>query len=73
MIISVKVHANSSRQELIKINEKEFEVYLKSPAEKNKANIELIKLLGKYFIVSSGNIKIKKGLISKNKIVEIKL
>ena len=71
MIISIKVHPKSIRQEIKKINENKFEAFLKSAPEKNKANIELIKLLSKYFNIPSTNIKIKKGKTSKNKIVEI--
>ncbi len=67
MIIKVKVKPNSKKQEIRKINEEKYEVNLKSPAEKNKANIELIKLLKKHF---KKKIKIKSGLTSKNKVIE---
>jgi len=43
MIIQVKVYPHSGREEVVKINEKEYKVYLKKPAEDNKANIELVK------------------------------
>ena len=46
-------------------------VYLKSRAEDNKANIELIKTLAKHYKVSSSQIRIIKGLTSKEKIIEI--
>ncbi|MEK6812201.1 MAG: DUF167 domain-containing protein [Nanoarchaeota archaeon] len=65
--IKVKVKPNSRKQSV----EKEGETYLvqvKSPAENNKANIEVIKLLEKYFKKS---VKIKSGLTSRNKIVEV--
>lgn len=68
MKIKIKVKPNSKKQEIIKIGE-EYKVSLKERAENNKANIELIKLLGKYF---KGEVRIIKGLKSKNKIVEIK-
>jgi len=68
MIINVKVHASSGREEIIKIDNENYKVYLKKPAESGKANIELIKLLKKYFLK---NIKIIKGLKNRNKIVMV--
>jgi len=68
-MIKIKVKPNSGKQEVVKVFENEYAVSLKKPAENNKANIELIKLLKKHF---GKNIKIIKGLKSKNKIVEIK-
>jgi uncharacterized protein len=71
MIINVRVKPNSSKQEVKKIEDKSYVVSLKKPAEDNKANIELIKLLKKHFKVPVKDIKIIKGLKSRNKIVEI--
>ena len=71
MNIKVKVKPNSGKQEVVKVDEGEYVVSLKKPAQDNKANIELIKLLGKELNVGSKNIKIIKGLKSKNKIIEI--
>jgi len=69
MIIKVKVYPQSRREEIEKLNEKEYKAYLKKPAEDNKANIELVKLLSRYF---KTQVKIVKGLKNRNKIVEIK-
>ena len=71
-MIKVKVKPGSKKQEIVKVNEKEYVVSLKSKAENNKANIELLKLLKRYFKVEVENIKIIKGKTSRNKIIEIK-
>lgn len=72
MIILIKAMPNSSEQKVIEvIKNKEYIVKLKSRPEKNRANIELINLLSKYFLLNSSKIKIKKGATSKNKIVEL--
>jgi len=66
MKINVKVNSSSKKQGV----EKKGEIYLinvKSPAENNKANIEVIKLLERYFKKS---VKIKSGP-KKNKVVEV--
>jgi uncharacterized protein (TIGR00251 family) len=69
MRIEIKVQPNSGREEIQKsIDGKIQKVFLKKPAENNKANIELIKILKKYF---GGEVKIISGKTSKNKIVEV--
>lgn len=70
MIIKVKVHPGSREEKIEKLNENEYEVYLKEGAEKGKANVELVRLLSKEFGVNRNKIKIK-GLVSRKKIVEI--
>lgn len=46
-------------------------VYVSSQAENNEANLELIQMLSKYYGVPFQRIKIKLGLTSKNKLVEV--
>ncbi|MDO8467897.1 MAG: DUF167 domain-containing protein [Nanoarchaeota archaeon] len=69
MILSIKVKPSSGKQEIEKISESEFKVYLKSHPENNKANEELIKLLKKHF--GAKEVKIRSGKTSKKKLVEI--
>jgi len=71
MIIKVKVKPSSGKQEIEKISNERYKVNLKKPAEENKANIELIKLLSRKMKVPFKNINIIKGLTSKNKIIKI--
>jgi len=72
MILHIKVKLNSSHNS---IEEKQEEnvlvVSVKEKPENNKANIALIKLLSKHYNVSPKTIKIKSGLNSRNKLVEI--
>lgn len=72
MKIFVKVKPNSSKQKVIFLEEENYLVELKSPPEKNKANLELIKVLSKYFNVEPKRITIKSGLNNKEKIIEIR-
>lgn len=67
MIIKIRAKPNSNKQEVIK-EEDIYHVHLKSRPENNKANLELIKLLKKYF---GKTVKIKSGLTSRNKTVEV--
>ena len=68
MIINIRVKPQSGRQDIKKISENKYIVSLKKPAEDNKANLELIKLLKKYF---HKNINIIKGMKNRNKVVEV--
>jgi len=70
MRIQVRV-SPGKKESRLEIIDGVFAVELKERAEKNKANIALIKLLAKHFKVSSSDVKIKKGLTSRNKVIEI--
>jgi len=68
MKIKIKVKPNSSKEEIKKISEGDFVVWLKEKPVDNKANIKLMKLLKKYF---KQDAKIISGFTSKNKIIEL--
>ena len=69
MKIVVNVRPNSGRQEIQKISEGEYKIFLKKHPEDNKANEELISLLKKEF---KHPIAIIRGKSSRTKLVEIK-
>jgi len=68
MKIKVKLHTNSSREKIEKLKEEKYEVWLKEKPIDNKANERLVKVLKKYF---GKEVRIKSGLTSRNKIVEV--
>lgn len=68
MKIKLKVHPKSSKEEIKKINDENYEIWLKKGAVDNKANLKLIKVLKKYF---GREVRIKSGFTSKNKVVEV--
>ena len=68
MKIKVKLHPNSSQEKIEKLGEDKYEVWLKEKPVDNKANEKLIKVLKKYF---KKQVKIKLGLTSRNKIIEV--
>jgi uncharacterized protein (TIGR00251 family) len=72
MKIFVKVKPNSNKEEIKMLEEGKFVISLTSPAEKNKANLDLVKVLSKHFGVSHKEIIIKAGLSNREKIIEIK-
>jgi hypothetical protein len=72
MIIHVKVKPNSSKQEVESFGNNRYLVYLKSPPENDKANIELIRVLSKELGVPPTSMHITFGKTSNEKMIEIR-
>ncbi len=71
MNIKVMVKANSPHPKIEDFGGGNYLIYVSAPAEDNEANIEVIQMLSKHFGVPWKNIKIKSGLTSKNKLIEV--
>ncbi|QOV22319.1 DUF167 domain-containing protein [Anabaenopsis elenkinii] len=67
----VKVKPNSKEQKIEEQSDGSLTVKLKSAPVDGKANEELIKLLSENFNVSKSRIRIKSGLSSRQKLIEI--
>jgi hypothetical protein len=67
----IKVKPNSKIQKIEEDADGSLSVHLKSPPVDGKANEELIKLLAEKFDVPKSYIKIKSGLSSRQKLIEI--
>ncbi len=67
----VKVKPNSQQQKIAEQPDGSLIVHLKSPPVDGKANEELIKLLAENFDVPKSYIRIKSGLSSRQKLIEI--
>lgn len=72
MLIYLKVKTNCSKQKIENFGNNRYLVYLKSPPENDRANIELINFLSKEFGTPVKNINIKSGRNSDKKIIEVK-
>ncbi len=71
MNIKVMVKTNSSKPHVEDFGGGNYLVYVSAQPENNEANMELISSLSKHFGVPWKNIKIKSGLTSNNKLVEV--
>ena len=67
----VKVKPNSKQQSIKEETDGSFTIHLKSPPLDGKANEELIKILAKKFDLSKSKIRIKSGISSRHKLIEI--
>lgn len=77
MLIKVKVKPHAGEQSVEKISDELFAeegyeglyfVRLKSAADEGKANLELVKVLSKFF---GKDVKIKSGFTSRMKVVQV--
>ena len=68
MKINIRVRTNAGEQGVEKISDENYKVSLKSVPENGKANLELVKVLRKFF---GRDIKIISGLSSRRKVVEV--
>lgn len=71
MKIFVRVKTNSKKQLVERINETHFNVQTKELPKKGRANKAVIKILAKYFNISTSEIRIISGQNKKKKILEI--
>ena len=65
------VKPNSKQQSIKEETNGSFTIHLKSPPVDGKANEELIKILRKQFDLPKSKIRIKSGLSSRQKLIEI--
>ncbi|MFH1392987.1 MAG: DUF167 domain-containing protein [Patescibacteria group bacterium] len=72
MKIFVKVKPNSKEESIKKLSDTNFEICVKEPPVKGKANTAIIKVLAKRFGVPISSVNIIIGHTSRQKIVEIK-
>lgn len=70
MIFNIRVCPRASRNRVEQLGNI-LKVYLTKPAAEGLANSQLIELLSEHFKVKKYQIKIKTGLKSRNKLVEI--
>ena len=71
MKLEIRVQPRSSKEEVKRLSEGSYKVYMHEPAIEGKANKKLIEILSRYFGVKKSEISIISGLKSKNKIVAL--
>lgn len=72
MMLRVHVMPNSRRAQVEVLGENNLRVRVLAPPVRGQANNELIETLARYYNIQKQSIQIKKGLHSRDKIVEVK-
>lgn len=70
-VFFVNVKPRSGKTEVIELDDNHFEIKVRQPPEKNKANLATIKALSDYLDIPKTKIKIVGGAKSRFKILEI--
>lgn len=73
MEIEVKVTPSSSKSELVELAAGKLKAYVQAPPVKGLANRELLSLLAEKYSCPAYEVKIVKGLTSRNKLIEIRV
>ena len=71
MLITIKVKTNARKNEVIKVDDRNFDVKTTITPEDGKANASVVELLAKYFRVAKSKVSIVKGKTAHVKVVEI--
>jgi hypothetical protein len=71
MTIETIIKTKQKTSHIEKLENGTYKIYVKASPIEGKANIEIIKLLSKYFKVPQSNINIKLGKKTGRKIIEI--
>lgn len=71
MIIETIVKTKQKTSKVEELEDGTYKIYVKASPIDGKANIEIVKLLSKYFKVPQSNINIKLGKKAGKKIIEI--
>jgi uncharacterized protein len=70
--ITVWIKPNAKVENVEKVSEKEYRVWVKSPPREGKANQAMINVLARYFNRPKQAIVLWKGATSRKKVVEIR-
>lgn len=71
MYIKVKVTPGAKKELFRPVSEDSFVVSVREPAERNRANARVRELVGEYFGVSSGKVRLVSGHRSPSKIFSV--
>jgi len=71
MRILIKVKPQAKQEKIEQTAKYKFNVWVKEPAKEGRANEAAMKLISRYFKVPKSSISIKKGMKSRDKVVDI--
>lgn len=69
--IKIKLHPNSKKQKLEKMTDEKYEIWVKSKAEQNLANLEMLELLSLELGIEKKKLRLISGHHRPGKMVEV--
>jgi hypothetical protein len=67
----VKAHPKSKREKVVRVDENHFEVWVKEPPDKGKANEAVREKLAEHLGVARSKISVVSGHASRSKVIEL--
>ncbi len=71
MFLKIKLHPKSKKQKIEKISDEKFEIWVKSKAEQNQANLEMLEILANFLEIEKKKIRLVSGHHRPGKMVEV--
>jgi uncharacterized protein YggU (UPF0235/DUF167 family) len=71
MFLKVKLHPKSKKQKIEKVSDEKFEIWVKSKAEENKANYEMLEILAEFLEIEKNKLRLISGHHRPGKMIEI--
>ncbi|MCL4538636.1 MAG: DUF167 domain-containing protein [Bacteroidetes bacterium] len=70
MYLKIKLHPNSKKNDVLRKAEDSFEVFVKAKPVEGKANEALLETLSDFLGIPRSRLRLVRGAVSRNKIVE---
>lgn len=71
MFLKIKLHSKSKKQKIEKLDDNKFEIWTKSKAEQNMANLEMVEILSDYLGIEKKKLRLISGHHRPSKMIEI--
>jgi len=71
MRVSIQAKTNKKEEKIVQLGQDTFEVWTTKSPHDNEANMDIVRILSKYFDVPKTSIRLVRGVTSKTKIFEI--
>ena len=71
MYLKLKVHPNSKENKILRKNEDSFEIFIRAKPIDGKANEACLNMLAEFFSVPRSRVRLIRGALSHNKLVEL--
>ncbi len=69
--LKIKLHPKTKKQKIEKIGENKFEIWVRSKAEENKANYEMIEVLAEFLEIEKNKLRLISGHHRPSKMIEV--
>jgi uncharacterized protein YggU (UPF0235/DUF167 family) len=71
MFLKVKLHPKSKKQKIEKVSDEKFEIWVKSKAEENKANYEMLEILSEFLEIEKKKLRLISGHHHPSKMIQV--